>query len=705
MLQNLLNHKSLKDIYKMIKQIIPLKWFLYCLLITISFFPFRAYNQETFTSTRFALWPNVKSYTLNEEGNLIILEMLVNGRSMLYKSQKASDIWGEVTPLSVLNDFMGSNANLGSPFLSYTGSKLYFNANYPNSKGGMDIYFSEWDGNNWSSPVSMGEPINSIGNDESPSITATNDKFFFTRDNFSSKVKRDKEDYQCKTIFTSSKSISGNWENPIYMPDPINLDCEANPYIAPDGKTLYFSSIRDKGESFDLYYTKEIIENTWLIPIVIPGTISENEDLEPEYHNGSVFHVSSFVKRKVFNGSVYYHSVADDIKPLPIVNISGTIHDTEGRPLEATLQVLDPITSELIGVFKSNPITGEYLLPLLSKYRYTVNIRKEGYSFASFNEDLTNTEAKTPEKRSISLFNMINLTLTIFDSEIFRPLISDILVINKETGNQMKINSTSLGNGMYKLELPIGQKYKIAVESKSFEANEMDFFLTDDIIYSQFERNMPLKPLKKEFGINVSDFENKQNITAEIVIKNLDRDETIVVTAEDIKSGKTTVMLREGDRYEFNVKGPKGYSFYNSTVDLKSETEKRSLDVELKPLNAKTSITLNNITFEKNSADLNEASFAELNRAVSLIQDNTNLIVEIAAHSDDKGSDQYNLVLSERRAASVVTYLVEKGVPKERLVAKGYGETSPIVPNTTDENRAINRRVEFKIVGFVDGSK
>ncbi|MHC1705689.1 MAG: OmpA family protein [Tenuifilaceae bacterium] len=681
------------------------KWIFSGVIIYILISPLNSYSQETFTSTRYVLWQNINGFSINEEEDLLILEMIVSGRSMLFQSKKVDGAWTEALPLVELNDYLGNTANLGGPFICFKGTKLYFHANFSDSKGGMDIYSSDWDGKSWSKPMNIGEPLNTFGNEESPSITVTNDKIFFTRDNPISKEKRKIELTQCKTIYYSTKNLNGNWENPLAIFDPVNLDCEANPFIAPDGKTLYFSSIRDNGESFDLYFTREVVKDVWLIPLLVAGTNSENDDLDPQYNNGNVYHITSFVKKKVFNGSIYLHSVTDDIKPLPTVNVEGTIVDLNGNPLEATLQVFDPITSEIIGVFSSNPSTGKYSLPLLSKNKYLINIRKNGYSFSTFEEDLTGIESKEPEKRTISLFNSISLKLSIFDSEIFRPLVSDILIINKETDSKMSINSTPLGEGIYKIDLPIGLKYKIAANTPGFESGEMDFYLTDDIIYSQFERNVPLKPVKKEFQINVTDFETSENVAAEIVINNLDRDEVIVVTAEDIKSGKVSVMLREGDKYEFNIKGPKGYSFYNNTVDLKSDTEKRSLDVELKPLNAQTSITLNNITFEKNSSDLNEASFSELNRVVSLIQDNTNLIVEISAHTDDAGSDQYNLVLSERRADSVVKYLVENNVPVIQLVAKGYGESVPVVPNTTDENRAQNRRVEFKIIGFVSDAK
>jgi outer membrane protein OmpA-like peptidoglycan-associated protein len=74
--------------------------------------------------------------------------------------------------------------------------------------------------------------------------------------------------------------------------------------------------------------------------------------------------------------------------------------------------------------------------------------------------------------------------------------------------------------------------------------------------------------------------------------------------------------------------------------------------------------------------------------------------VEIQGHTDSKGSDSYNLSLSDRRAASVVAYLVQNlGIDPSRLTSKGYGEGMPIATNDTDAGRALNRRVEFNILG------
>ncbi len=175
----------------------------------------------------------------------------------------------------------------------------------------------------------------------------------------------------------------------------------------------------------------------------------------------------------------------------------------------------------------------------------------------------------------------------------------------------------------------------------------------------------------------------------------------MVFSAKDIKDGKVAAMLREGDQYEFTVRGAQGYSFFNQVVDLQKE-EKAELKAELVSLKAETSIRLNNINFNTNSAELSSESFPELNRVVQLITDNPTIVIEIAAHTDNVGSAGLNKLLSERRAQSVVNYLLDNGVNQDRLVAKGYGLTNPMVPNTSEENRALNRRVEFKIINIMD---
>jgi outer membrane protein OmpA-like peptidoglycan-associated protein len=104
------------------------------------------------------------------------------------------------------------------------------------------------------------------------------------------------------------------------------------------------------------------------------------------------------------------------------------------------------------------------------------------------------------------------------------------------------------------------------------------------------------------------------------------------------------------------------------------------------------------VYFDFDKFNLREESFVELNRVVDFLNEHPTISIEISAHTDSKGSDDYNLKLSDNRAASCRAYLVSKGIAADRVTSKGYGESKPQVDNDTDEHRQINRRVEFVIL-------
>ena len=111
-----------------------------------------------------------------------------------------------------------------------------------------------------------------------------------------------------------------------------------------------------------------------------------------------------------------------------------------------------------------------------------------------------------------------------------------------------------------------------------------------------------------------------------------------------------------------------------------------------------TRVRLDNVQFEFDKATLLPGYEKELDKLVDLMTDFPFLRVEIEGHTDDQGSDAYNLKLSDDRAKAVVDHLLKKKVDKERLTWKGYGETKPLKPNDSEPNRDINRRVEFRVI-------
>jgi outer membrane protein OmpA-like peptidoglycan-associated protein len=175
------------------------------------------------------------------------------------------------------------------------------------------------------------------------------------------------------------------------------------------------------------------------------------------------------------------------------------------------------------------------------------------------------------------------------------------------------------------------------------------------------------------------------------------KDTTVVQTNET--DGKYIVILNKGKVYDVAVSAAR-YTLYQTRFDLKElEVYKEVIrDIMLEPLEIGAEMVLNNIYFEFDSYLLLDESKFELQPVIKLMNDNPGLRVEISAHTDNVGTDAYNLTLSSKRAESVVEFLKAGRIENRRLIAKGYGESSPIASNGTKEGRSQNRRVELKIV-------
>ncbi|MBN1755924.1 OmpA family protein [bacterium] len=185
---------------------------------------------------------------------------------------------------------------------------------------------------------------------------------------------------------------------------------------------------------------------------------------------------------------------------------------------------------------------------------------------------------------------------------------------------------------------------------------------------------------------------------------------------EDLSTGQKISEIKNAEdsgTYEIEFTEMKNYGYYaesegcypiSGNMNLKDVTESRRIhqDIILTPIRKlieeQIGITLNNIFFDFDSSNLRPESYPELNRLAKILKENPDQKVEISGHTDSKGSQDYNFSLSDRRAASVVDYLISVGCDPDNLVSKGYGETKPVATNDTDEGRQMNRRVEFKFI-------
>jgi peptidoglycan-associated lipoprotein len=129
------------------------------------------------------------------------------------------------------------------------------------------------------------------------------------------------------------------------------------------------------------------------------------------------------------------------------------------------------------------------------------------------------------------------------------------------------------------------------------------------------------------------------------------------------------------------------------------ETDIRlTAQLALAPIIKDRAIVMENIFYDLDKADIRPDAAAELDKLVQTLKDNPKIFIELSSHTDVRGSDEYNMDLSQRRAQSAVDYIVSQGIDPERITAKGYGETRLVIPNAqTEEQHQINRRTEFKV--------
>ena len=174
---------------------------------------------------------------------------------------------------------------------------------------------------------------------------------------------------------------------------------------------------------------------------------------------------------------------------------------------------------------------------------------------------------------------------------------------------------------------------------------------------------------------------------------------SIFMLQSNSKTGKFLVTLPSGRNYGIYVNAT-DYLFHSENVNIPVTKEYQEVEIEilLDKIEVGKKIVLNNIFYDFDKATLRLESTYELKRLVALMNEYPTLKIEIASHTDIIGTNEYNQVLSNARAKSVVDWLTTNGIDVNRLIYKGYGETEPAVSNATDKGRQLNRRTEFRIL-------
>jgi len=211
--------------------------------------------------------------------------------------------------------------------------------------------------------------------------------------------------------------------------------------------------------------------------------------------------------------------------------------------------------------------------------------------------------------------------------------------------------------------------------------------------------NEPEKVLVTVLKGTVKDSKTLIPIEAKIEIIDNVKNEVVATFYSNSATGKYLVTLPSGRNYGINVSHD-SYLFHSENFDIADTTDYQEIvkDILLQKIEVGTKVVLRNIFFDYDKATLRPESAAELDKLIAILMKEPMLRIEISGHTDNKGSHEYNKKLSEGRAKTVVDYLVEHGIKRDRLEYAGYAFDQPISDNDTEEGRQLNRRVEFKVL-------
>jgi OmpA-OmpF porin, OOP family len=290
----------------------------------------------------------------------------------------------------------------------------------------------------------------------------------------------------------------------------------------------------------------------------------------------------------------------------------------------------------------------------------------------------------------------IQLKGIVYNEKSMQPIQSAEIAINVAGIEPVKLKSTTTGN--FETTMPETKEYTIDAQAVGFlpkkETLKVPVLKNDTTINIE----ILLTPVSKKLMLtgNVYDKKTEQLISAKLDIS-LKGD------------NKTKLSFRaEGGKFEKEVPktgwyfisaSAEGYINANDSISIEDEAlSPFNRDLYLLPIEVGVTVRLKNIYFDFDKTTLKKESYTELNKVVDFLKQNPSVEIEIAGHTDNKGTDEYNVNLSQGRSQSVVDYIVSQGIQSFRLVARGYGEVLPIDTNETEAGRANNRRVDFTVL-------
>jgi len=271
---------------------------------------------------------------------------------------------------SIADDF-------GSTFTGDGQTMIYVRCEDPNGIGSCDLYITQLIGTTWTEPQNLGNVVNSEEWESQPTVSSDGNRIIFTSIR--------KAGYGGTDLYMSEKNHLGDWGIPQNMGSIINTPFnDTSPFLAPDGKTLYFTSEGHPGfGGMDIFYSV-LEDGKWTKPINVGAPLNSSGE-ETNFSisaSGKGYFASSRLEKD--NYDLYEIELPDYLKPKPSVVVQGIVSNSKTEtPIGAVVLIEDLNSGELLAVNKSNSSTGEYLVVLPAGRDYSVSVSSDGFFFFS----------------------------------------------------------------------------------------------------------------------------------------------------------------------------------------------------------------------------------------------------------------------------------------------------------------------------------
>ena len=294
------------------------------------------------------------------------------------------------------------------------------------------------------------------------------------------------------------------------------------------------------------------------------------------------------------------------------------------------------------------------------------------------------------------LIKLFDFELEIFDKETSNPLVVDITLINQNNGDKKLLSSDS----KFTTQFELGEKYTLSLDAEGYDNKIVEIRYNKIGTLSKTVFVTPTKPTIETSNLILA-------IKDEITLESIPSTIMAINISDPVNHSSSLIALNDNPPPTFPLEVGQSYEilvtkegYFNKTIKIDNQSKNDILqEILMTPVEIGKSIIIDDLHFKTGLTELDDDSYRLLDQLVDFMSHNSTLKIEIAGHTDSDGSEEFNQSLSEGRAQSAVNYIIEKGIDESRLVAKGYGESEPMVENDTEENKAKNRRVELKVIG------